>query len=144
MRRGAAGADVRAVLDPNVLISALLSATGAPAQVLRAWLGGRFELVVSPLLLAELDRALAYPKLRKRISPEDAKRFVELLQRSATVAQDPDAEPPRRSVDPGDDYLIALAAAERAALVSGDKHLLALEGDLPIFAPAAFLALVGR
>jgi putative PIN family toxin of toxin-antitoxin system len=135
---------VRAVLDPNVLISALLSASGAPAEVLRAWLGGRFELIVSPLLLAELERALAYPKLRKRIAPEDANRVVELLRRSATSAQDPHADPPKRSVDPGDDYLVALAAAERAALVSGDRHLLALEGDLPIFAPGAFLALITR
>jgi putative PIN family toxin of toxin-antitoxin system len=135
---------VRAILDPNVLISALLSATGAPAQVVRAWLAGRFELVVSPLLLAEIERALAYPKLRKRIPPDEAKLVVELLQRSATLAQDPDADPPRRSVDPGDDYLLVLAAVERVALVSGDKHLLALEGDLPIFAAAAFLAVLER
>jgi hypothetical protein len=38
---------VRAVLDPNVLIAALLSPTGAPAQLVGRWLGGEFELVVS-------------------------------------------------------------------------------------------------
>lgn len=55
---------MRAVLDPNVLVSAVLSPRGAPADVLRAWHDGRFELVVSPHLLDGLERVLAYPKLR--------------------------------------------------------------------------------
>ncbi|MCA1705276.1 MAG: PIN domain-containing protein, partial [Actinobacteria bacterium] len=52
---------MRAVLDPNVIISAVLSPGGAPARVMTAWLEGRYELVVSPLLLEELERALSYP-----------------------------------------------------------------------------------
>ena len=51
---------MRAVLDPNVVISGLLSRDGSPAQTLLAWREGRFELVVSPLLLGELARALAF------------------------------------------------------------------------------------
>jgi predicted nucleic acid-binding protein len=43
---------VRAVLDPNILIAALLSPAGAPAQLVGRWLGGAFELVVSETLLA--------------------------------------------------------------------------------------------
>lgn len=43
-----------------------------------------------------------------------------------------------RSRDPDDDYLIALASAERAALVSGDRHLLALDHEIPVFSPRAF------
>jgi len=54
---------VQAVLDPNVIISALLSPNGSPARVVQAWLDGGYELVVSPLLLGELDRALDHPKL---------------------------------------------------------------------------------
>ncbi len=56
---------MRAVLDPNVLVSALLSRSGAPAQIASRWLAGEHELVVSELLLAELDRALAYPKIQE-------------------------------------------------------------------------------
>jgi putative PIN family toxin of toxin-antitoxin system len=134
---------LRAVLDPNVFISAALSPTGAPARVLQAWIDGAFELLVSPLLLAELERALAYPKLRKRIPPEDAARMVDWLRRSATVAGDPDGPPPLTSRDPGDDYLLAFAASQRAALVSGDSDLLSLGGDLPIYSPADFLRAVG-
>ena len=122
-----------------MLISATLSRHGAPARILRAWLDGVFELIVSPLLLEELERALAYPKLRKRIPPEDAAGLIDWLRRSATVAEDPAGAPPVASPDPGDDYLIALAVKERAALVSGDRHLLSIGGDLPIYAPADFL-----
>lgn len=135
---------MRAVLDPNVIISALLSPTGAPAAVLRAWLEGRYELVVSPQLLGELEHALAYPKLRKRIKEDEALRTIEWLDRSATVVSDPDEPPPAHSADPGDDYLLGLAANEKAALVTGDKHLLELASDLPIFSSAKFLGVLER
>jgi putative PIN family toxin of toxin-antitoxin system len=133
---------LRAVLDPDVHISALLAPRGVPARVLRAWIDGAFELIASPLLLAELERALAYPKLRKRVPSEDAARFVEWLGRSATTIDDPDVAPPIRSPDVGDDYLLALAAAARAALVTGDGHLLSLDTDLPIYPPATFLTTI--
>lgn len=135
---------MRAVLDPNVIISAFLSPSGSPARVLLAWQAGDFELVVSPLLLAELGRALDYPKLRRRIEAEEAARIVEWLAHAATVAPDSGGDPPVRSSDPGDDYLLALAAAENAMLVSGDEHLLGLGGDLPIYPAAGFLALLER
>jgi len=133
---------VRAILDSNVVISGLLSRTGSPAQVLLAWQEGRFELIVSPRLLEELGRALAYSKLRKRIPPEEATAAVGRLAEGATLVDDPPDEPPIRSQDPGDDYLIALAARQRAALVSGDRHLLALAGRIPAYSPREFLDLL--
>ncbi len=127
----------RAVLDPNVLISALLSPSGSPAALVARWLAGEFELVVSEGLLAELRRALAYPKLRSRITEEEATAFIDLLGRTATSVEGP-ATSPRRSRDAGDDYLPALAEASAAILVTGDEDLLAL-ADAPILSPAAFL-----
>jgi putative PIN family toxin of toxin-antitoxin system len=129
---------VRAVLDANVLIAALLSPSGAPAQILARWLAGDFELVISEKLMAELERALAYPKLRARIAPEDAAEFVSFLQNTAVDAPDPPA-PPRRSRDPGDDYLLALAESEKAIVVSGDQHLLELADRFPVRSPRDFL-----
>lgn len=131
----------RAVLDPNVLISALLSPTGAPAALLRRWLDGEFDLVVSEQLIDELSRAFAYPKLRARVSQEEADALIGLLRAGATVLADPPSASVR-SRDPGDDYLLALAAASRAILVTGDSDLVALK-DLPIETPAAFLARLG-
>jgi uncharacterized protein len=133
---------LRAVLDPNVIISALLAPAGTPTAILRAWSAGAFELVASPPLLTELKRALAYPKLRTRIDDSEATAVIEWLGRSAMIVQAPDEPAPWVSEDPGDDYLIALAAHEHAALVSGDRHLLELAAELPIYAPADFLSLL--
>jgi uncharacterized protein len=129
---------VRAVLDPNILIAALLSRGGTPAQLLSRWLAGEFELVVSETLVAELQRAPAYPKLGERISADEANGFVALLRRGARLAEDP-AEPPSRSADPGDDYLLTLAEHERAVLVSGGGHLVALADECPDQTARAFL-----
>ena len=131
---------MRAVLDANVLISAILSPRGSPARLLLAWQAGAFELIVSPKLLGELARALAYPKLARLIPPVDADAFVAWIARSALMAADPGTVPSIRSADPDDDYLVALAVAERAVLVSGDGHLTVLADRLPIRIPADFLA----
>lgn len=130
---------MRAVLDANVLVSAALSQAGAPAALLERWLLGEFELVVSKGLLAEVERALAYPKIRARLPADAAAGFVSLLLELAEFADDPEQGSTIRSRDPGDDYLVALAAAQRATLVSGDAHLLALAEVIPVVSPRAFL-----
>ena len=133
---------MRAVLDPYVIISALLAPRGTPAKVLRGWLDGAFELVASDALLAELRRAMAYPKLRKRIEASEAQELIELIRREARMTDDPGDAPSTRSPDPGDDYLIALAEVTQAAIVSGDGHLLGLADELPVYSPAELLALL--
>jgi len=129
---------VRAVVDVNVLISGVLSAKGSSAEILRASRDGQFELVVSELLLAELKRTLAYPTLRKRIPPEKGAAFANWVRDHGSLAEDPKSRPPVGSRDPDDDYLLALAINHRAYLVTGDKDLLVLSGDLPILTPAQF------
>ena len=125
------------MLDVNVLIAALLSRGGAPARLLVRWLAGDFELVVSDKLLTELSRALSYPKVLARVPEADATAFVDLLESAATKAPDPQ-KPERRSRDAGDDYVLALAASSSAVVVSGDRDLLELGGDLPIYSPQKF------
>jgi putative PIN family toxin of toxin-antitoxin system len=133
---------VRAVLDANVIISGLISPHGAPARVLLAWVEGSYDLVVSALLLEELERALDYPKLREQVTQAEAQELLALLRREADLRDDPPGPPPLRSADPGDDYLVCLAAETQSVIVSGDRHLLDLRGELPVYAPAAFLALI--
>ena len=53
----------RVVLDSNVIVSGL-GWLGSPAKILDAALDGRLVLVISPPLLAELRRVLAYPHAR--------------------------------------------------------------------------------
>jgi putative PIN family toxin of toxin-antitoxin system len=133
---------VRVVLDANVLISATLSPNGKPAELLRAWQRGDFELIVSRALLQELATAFAYPKLRRRVRRERANALISLFEESATVALDPGSLPGIRARDPDDDYLLVLAEQEGAALVSGDEHLLKLAPAVPVYSPASFLELL--
>jgi putative PIN family toxin of toxin-antitoxin system len=114
-----------------------------PAACVRAFTEGRYELVVSPLLLAGLLSVLRREKLQAFLTLEHAERLVDALARGAVVAADP-AEPPRVSRDRGDDYLVALARGARAhVLVSGDADLLDLDlPDLRIEQPRAFLELL--
>ena len=131
-----------AVVDVNVLISAILSPTGTPARLLLAWQSGAFELVISPALLDELRRALAYPKLRRLIAAAEAEAFVAWITEAATLAGDPGGPPPVDSPDPGDAYLLALAAASGAVLVSGDHHLVSLADAIPVRTPSSFLSML--
>ena len=125
-----------------MIIFGLLSPAAPPARLLRACADGAFELIASSALLEELERALDYPKLRRRIPPDDAAAALGWVRKLAAIAPDP-AQPYRvRSEDPGDDYLIALASAQRAPLVSGDQHLLDLADEIPVLSAREFLELL--
>lgn len=130
---------MRAVLDPNVLISAVISPAGAPREILTAWTQGRFDLIVSPQLLGELREVLAKPKLRRWVSDPAAAEYVEGLTDAALLIDDPPAQP-GLSPDPDDDYLITLARAAGADyLVSGDHHLTGLADPTPpVLTPREF------
>jgi putative PIN family toxin of toxin-antitoxin system len=123
---------VRVVLDANVVVSALLSRAGALARLIQLWFGGEFDFVACELLIAEIERTLAAPKIRRRIPATEAHSFVALLRATAELVPDPDEPPPVRSADAGDDYLLALAARERVPIVSGDTHLLVLHERVPV------------
>lgn len=130
----------RAVLDPSVLVSALITPTGTPAKLLAASRSGSFELIVSPLVLEELSLVLRRKKFRRYVDLDVVDQYVSLLRRDAALADDPAEPPPLRCRDPDDDYLIALAHDRAAALVSGDEDLLELAGKIPVFTPSEFLA----
>jgi putative PIN family toxin of toxin-antitoxin system len=133
---------LRAVLDPNVIVSAVIAPGGAPARVLERGLAGDFEPVASALLLAELADVLARPKLRQRVAVADAEELQQRISERSLLVADPEAAPPLRARDPGDDYLLALAHEQRAALVSGDGDLLELAGRAPVFTPGEFLRML--
>ncbi len=134
------------VLDTNVIISALLSPTGAPAEIVRRWEAGEFDAAVSPLLLAELEKALAYPQVTRylRLSKEQVSTF---LKGYSTVAML--VEPQMRlevvSADPGDDRVLECAVEAGAGfIITGDQHLLDLKEyqGIVILPPAGFLVLL--
>jgi uncharacterized protein len=136
---------MRIVLDTNVLISALVSATGTAAQILARCQAGELELLISPANLTELRRVLAYPKIRKRLDYTDTQieAFVTFLEQSFIVLT-PLTEVRAVLADSDDDKFVALAlAGEAQYIISGDDHLLRIgqyEG-VTILKPAAFLFL---
>lgn len=130
----------RAVLDSGVLVSALITPGGVPAKLLSTAGNGSFELIVSPLLLDELGTVLAREKFRRYVDVDAIDAYLDGLRRDAEVGTDPGTPPPLRCADPRDDYLIALAHSARAALISGDSHLLDLADRIPVCSPADFLA----
>lgn len=115
---------IRVVVDTGVFVSALIGPRGgAPDRVVRAWADDRIEIVVSELLLAELERVLARPKFRDHVDAHVCAEYVARIRRHATLATDP-ADVPAVTRDPADDYLVALARATDAeAVVSGDRDL---------------------
>jgi putative PIN family toxin of toxin-antitoxin system len=130
----------RIVCDVGVVISGLLSAGGPPALVLDRWRDGTFDLVVSPLWMAELDRVVARPRIARHVDSSDAIDLREAILRQAVVVDDPPVEH-GLTADPGDDYLVGLARASRAScIVSGDRHLLEIaDANPPVLTPRAFI-----
>jgi putative PIN family toxin of toxin-antitoxin system len=133
---------LRAVVDVGVIVSGVLTATGPPGRTLDRWRNGEFDLVVSPSLLAELERVLAYDKIRSRIRPDEAEQLVDELRRHAVIVDDPEEIERGVTRDPNDDYLVALARSAGAdVLVSGDPHITQVIGlEPPALTPRQLLA----
>jgi putative PIN family toxin of toxin-antitoxin system len=129
------------VIDANVFVSAAIQ-RGASHRIIDAWLSGNaeFDIVMCPELLGEIREVLTTrPRLRKWITLEDATLFVETIEATVDLVDDP-AEVLAETRDPDDDYLIALARTHQADLiVSGDKDLLEWkEQRPPVVTPAQF------
>ncbi len=138
---------MRVVLDTNVLVSAFLNPDSPPGALREAIRSGRLELALSQAMLDELQRVLAYPRLRKvaRFSADDAKRYCALLVESCAFFAETLSIEPVVADDPDDDAILATAVAAGAdAIVSGDRHLLELESHrgIPILKPREAVELI--
>lgn len=137
---------LRAVLDANVYISALIRPSGPPGQLLDRFLrDDAFDLVLSPAIVDETLRAFSYPRVRKYIPREvdPALWFEGVILLARLVAGERMARP--LSADPDDDKYISAAIEGGATYaVSGDPDLLELEehDGVRIVTPRAFLSLL--
>ncbi len=126
---------MRALFDTNVLISAILFG-GLPRRLLLRAIEGEIELVISPVLLDELEELLAE---KFRFGPAAARAARAELEGLAEVVEP--IEVPRVCRDPDDDEVLAAAViGEAAFIVTGDEDLLVLKthGEIRILTPAEF------
>lgn len=139
---------MRAVLDTNVIISAVLSPAGPPGQILD-FIQRHPTLVVpilSVTLVEEYRRALLYDHItvRHRLSADRVERFLGRVGQLAVMVE-PIVTPIVVRDDPSDNDVLACGPAGGADdIVSGDRHLLRLgeyEG-IPIVPPAVFLQIL--
>lgn len=136
---------LRAVLDANVYVSAIIQPAGTPGRLVERFLRERdFEIVLSPSIVDEVLRALGYRKVRRLLRGADAQLWFEDLVVLADVVAD--RELSGVCDDPDDDKYLAAALEGRAShVVTGDRRFLALgeHAGVEIVTPRAFLDLLG-
>ncbi|WP_127805532.1 putative toxin-antitoxin system toxin component, PIN family [Hydrogenophaga sp. NH-16] len=127
------------VLDTNIWLSAALSPSGTPTQVVRAALL-QGTAVFSEATFAELETRIWKPKFDRYISLEARKSILRDASAAALwVEIPPELAELRWSRDPDDDVFIRTALAAQAPwLVTGDDDLLSVPAitGLQILTPA--------
>jgi len=75
---------MRAVIDTNVWVSAVLNPHGAPAQVFEAFRQARFLAIQSQPLMDELREVIARPRLMRRLAynMQMIQELIELISAS--------------------------------------------------------------
>ena len=113
---------LKLVVDTNILISAALSAQGAPARLVRLALA-QHRLVFSQATLSELRTRIYRPKFDRYINLESRERLLHDFNAGAFWVDV--GEPAVYCRDRDDDHFIEAALKAQANyLVSGDKDLL--------------------
>lgn len=138
---------MRAVLDTNVFVSAVIRPGSRLGRVLDLFRGGAFTLLYSASLLAELRDVLGRAWVRERynVTDEDVEALMGLLDERGE-----EVSPARRIAvcrDPEDDQVLEAAVAGRAdVVVSGDADLLVHDPfeRIRIVRPSEFLAMLER
>jgi putative PIN family toxin of toxin-antitoxin system len=137
---------VRAIIDTNVLVSALLTGDrdAPPATVLDGMLAGRFLYLLSIELIAEYRRVLCRPRIARHHGLTEAEIEVLLTDVTLNGAVREPTRQHHRAADVGDRHLWDLLESDpTAVLVTGDQ---ALRGQAAapdrVITPRQFLALI--
>jgi putative PIN family toxin of toxin-antitoxin system len=134
---------MRAVIDTNILIRAVIKPSGTVGPIIRRLHHGDYVLVYSQPMLTELAAKLALPRIRIKYDLDDA-GVQDLL---ALIALRGERVKPTRQIkicrDPKDDMFIEAAlAGEAPFIVTGDDDLLILKKfeTVRFVTPRTFLA----
>ena len=119
---------LKVVLDTQVLLRGAVAKTESlTAKIYDAWRDGRFTLLLSEPILAEVEAVLGRPEVLQKlgVGAIEARSIVNLLRRRALFVQPTTII--RRSRDPADDKFLECAIDGKANyLVSADADLLSL------------------
>lgn len=119
---------MRAVIDTNILIRALIKPEGTVGPVLRRLAAGDYSIIYSEPLLEELFAKLVLPRIRVkyRVDDEAVKALLAVFAlRGELVLPDRTVRVCR---DPDDNMMIEAALAGNAShVVTGDEDLLVLK-----------------
>jgi putative PIN family toxin of toxin-antitoxin system len=123
----------RVVVDTNVWLSAALSTSGAPAQVVRRVLAGGVP-VFSDATFAELETRIWKPKFDRYLSMQARQEILHDIKALGHWVEIPQAIAAQGfSRDKDDDKFIHTALAGAALwLVSGDQDLLSIDAPLAV------------
>ncbi len=119
---------MRAVIDTNVIIRAVIKPMGTVGPVLERLRSGEFTAIYTESILEEMLAKLALPRIREKyqIGDDDVERLLGLLalrgelvnpSRSVRACRDPD----------GDMFIEAALEGNAEWVVTGDQDLLSLE-----------------
>ena len=140
---------IRAVVDTNVLISALISKKPSPPlNIYNLLKSADFLLITSPAILEELEEVInrkTIIKLHKRSQQQIDEILQEIAETSYIVPGMISVEAVKK--DPDDDKFIAAAIEGKADyIVSGDKPLLNIKEymGIKIISPKDFMRLLKK
>ena len=128
---------VKAVLDTNILVSALFW-RGAPYRCVVAAEAGLFELIIADSIMEEFAEVLAEKILLSKDEIAEAVSLIQKIGRTVEISGELRAV----KADADDDkFLEAALAAGADYVVSGDRHLIKLGRfqTVQILAAQAFL-----
>jgi putative PIN family toxin of toxin-antitoxin system len=131
---------IRAVIDTNVVVSALLFG-GVPGELIPLWKSGKIKPLASSDIIDEYIRVLTYPKFKLSEDEINYLLYFEILPFFEIIAI---KQKGQRIIaaDPSDDKFIHCADSGNAKIIlSGDQHLLSLKHykNINIISPEQFL-----
>lgn len=116
---------VKAVIDSNIWISALVAPLGAAAKIIELWEKGKFRLIISEQQFSELYEVLSRSKFTVKYRVEE-KKVEDLIASIAENAEHIFLEDHITNTcrDPDDDMILETAIRGKAKyLITGDKDI---------------------
>lgn len=137
---------MRIVLDANIYISALISQSGNPYQIIERWQRYEYDVLISTAILAEIGRVLRYPRIVKRhhLGEPEILRYLEFIRKFGIIIVPDETITAIEDDETGNRYLECAVAGKARYIVTGDEHLLKAQQFRGIFVlkPAEFVALL--